>query len=163
MCVPSAVGIALFNNSLNTLLFTIAGSNPTYISPYSIYVGAALYTVRVLVEPIAEVQRKIFKGKPENKGKPYAGGLFSLARNINYGGYTLWRSGMEFAGGGPVWGALTFTFFKWDFATRAIPVLEEYCNDKYGDEYNRIEKEVPYRLFPRNVLTFTNLGPLIDR
>jgi steroid 5-alpha reductase family enzyme len=86
--VPAAIVIALFNtinNSLNTLLFTIAGSNPTYISPYSIYIGATLYTIGILVEPISEVHRKTFKDKPENKGKPYAGGLFSLARNINYG------------------------------------------------------------------------------
>ena len=151
MFVPGAIGIALFNtvnNSLNTLIFTLASSNPTYISPSSIYFGAALYTVGILVEPISEVQRKLFKDKPENKGKPYGGGLFSLARNINYGAYTLWRSGMAFAAGGPVWGSLTFAFFAWDFANRAIPVLEEYCRAKYKDDYGRIEKEVPYRMFP---------------
>ena len=151
MYVPGAVGIALFNtvnNSINTLLFTIAASNPTYIPPYSIYIGAILYTVGILVEPISEVQRKMFKDKPDNKGKPYAGGLFSLARNINYGGYTLWRSGMAFAAGGVVWGTLIGSFFAFDFATRAIPVLEEYCENKYGDQYKRIEKDVPCRLFP---------------
>jgi steroid 5-alpha reductase family enzyme len=151
MYPSGAIFIALFNtinNTLNTLAFTIAAANPTYLSPYSIYIGAALYTIGILVETISEVQRKRFKDKPENKGKAYAGGLFSLARNINYGGYTLWRSGMALAAGGPIWGSLVFAFFTWDFSTRAIPVLEEYCRNKYGEQYKRIEKEVPYRLFP---------------
>ena len=146
-----AIAICIFNtvnNSLNTLLFTLAGSNPTYVSPYSFYVGAALYTVGILVEPLAEVQRKIFKDKPENKGKPYAGGLFSLARNINYGAYTIWRTGFALACGGPVWAGLAGLAFSYDFATRAIPVLESYCEDKYKEDYKRIEKDVPYRLFP---------------
>jgi steroid 5-alpha reductase family enzyme len=151
MYVPSAIFIALFNtvnNSINTLLFTIASSNPTYISPWCIYIGAALYTTGILIEPISEVQRANFKAKPENKGKPYAGGLLSLARNINYGAYTLWRSGMALACGGVVWGALTAAFFTWDFATRGVPVLEQYCVDKYGEQYRRIQKDVPYKLFP---------------
>lgn len=47
----------------------------------------------ILLELVSELQRKRFKDDPANKGKPYAGGLFSLARSINYGGYTLWRGG----------------------------------------------------------------------
>jgi hypothetical protein len=105
MYTSGAVLISIFNtvnNGLNTLLFTLAGSNPTW-SPLSLYVGAALYTVGILVEPIAETQRKIFKDKPENKGKAYSGGLFGMARNINYGAYTIWRGGMALAAGGPIW------------------------------------------------------------
>jgi protein-S-isoprenylcysteine O-methyltransferase Ste14 len=55
---------------------------------------------------------------------------------------------MAFAAGGPVWGSLVFAFFTWDFTIRAIPALEEYCRNKYGEQYKRIEEEVPYRLFP---------------
>ena len=105
MYASGAVLISIFNtmnNGLNTLLFTLAASNPTW-SPLSLYIGAALYTVGILVEPIAETQRKIFKDKPENKGKAYCGGLFGMARNINYGAYTMWRGGMALAAGGPIW------------------------------------------------------------
>lgn len=147
----SAVIIALFNtvnNACNSILFTVAGSNPTYLSPYTMYAGATLYTIGILVEPIAETQRKRFKDKPENKGKPYAGGLFGLARNINYGAYTLWRAGFALAAGGPVWGAVCAAFFISDFATRAIPTLEDYCRNRYGDQWKRVEKDVPYRLWP---------------
>lgn len=105
MYTSGAVLISMFNtvnNGLNTLLFTLAASNPTW-SPLSLYVGAAFYTVGILVEPIAETQRKIFKDDPENKGKAYSGGLFGMARNINYGAYTMWRGGMALAAGGPIW------------------------------------------------------------
>lgn len=122
MFMFGAIAIPIFNtvnNSINTLIFTLAGAaNPTYISPYSIYIGAALYTIGILVEPMSEIQRKIFKDKPENKGKPYAGGLFGLARNINYGAYTAWRAGFAFACGGPVFGGLVAAFFAWDFTNR---------------------------------------------
>src|ERR1700728_4920700 len=151
MYPSAAIFIALFNtinNTLNTVSFTIAAANPTYLSPYSMYIGAALYTIGILVETHSEIQREYFKNRPENKGRLFASGLFSLARHINYGGYVLWRAGMALAAGGPVWGSLTFAFFTWDFSTRAVPVLEEYCREKYGEQYKRFEKEVPYRLFP---------------
>ena len=151
MYLTGAIFIPIFNtanNSLNTLLFTVAGWNPTFVSPSSVYIGAALYTIGILVEPIAEVQRKMFKDKLENQGKMYTAGLFNYARNINYGAYTCWRAGFALAAGGPVWGALVAIFFMWDFANRAIPDLEDYCKKKYGEQYKRVEKDVPYRLFP---------------
>lgn len=104
--------------------------------------------IGILVEPIAETQRMIWKDKPENKGRAYSGGLFGYARNINYGAYTFWRSGMALAGGGPLWGGLSAAFFVADFVKQAIPTLEEYCGKKYGEDWKRVEREVPYRLFP---------------
>ena len=79
---------------------------------------------------MSEIQRKVFKDKPENKGKPYGGGLFGLATNINYGGYTLWRAGYAVAAAGLPWGALVGAFFFYDFTTRAIPALDQYCTDR---------------------------------
>ena len=118
MYTDGAIIISFFNtlnNSLNTLLFTVAASNPTW-SPLSLYIGAALYTIGILIEPISETQRKIFKDKPENKGKPYSGGLFGLARNINYGAYTLWRGGMALAAGGPIWVSFQVSRVKFSFS-----------------------------------------------
>jgi steroid 5-alpha reductase family enzyme len=59
------------------------------------------------MELVSEIQRKFFKDRPENKGKPHGGGLFGLATNVNYGGYTLWRAGCACAASGPVWGVAT--------------------------------------------------------
>jgi hypothetical protein len=97
----------------------------TLLSP-PIAVGLAAYALGLSVEAISEFQRKAFKQDPKNKGKPYGGGLFSLATNVNYGAYTIWRAAYALTCGGFVWGATTFTFFFWDFVTRGVPVLDEY-------------------------------------
>lgn len=138
----------LLNNALNVLLFSLAAVNPTYSSPWNMYVGVALFSVGILVEPLAEVQRRDFKDDPRNEGKPFAGGLFGLARSVNYGAYTLWRTGFALAAGGPVWAALVGGFFFWDFSTRAIPTMEEYCAKRYGVQWEEVKRKVPYKLIP---------------
>ncbi|RDW78935.1 uncharacterized protein DSM5745_05787 [Aspergillus mulundensis] len=131
--IASALTIAFFNtvfNSLNTLLsaWSVTSQSPAtgLLSSPAIALGAAAYTVGILTEAISEVQRTAFKKDARNKGAPYAGGLFSLATNVNYGGYTLWRGGYALVCGGVPWGAVTFSFFFWDFAVRGVPVLEQY-------------------------------------
>lgn len=140
MDVGSGFTIALFNtifNTVNTLLSLWAVTSPitpdldltnltsTPLSP-RITIGLAAYGLGLSVEAISEFQRKAFKQNPKNKGKPYGGGLFSWATNINYGAYTIWRAAYALTCGGFVWGATTFAFFFWDFATRGVPVLDEY-------------------------------------
>lgn len=93
-------------------------------------VGSAMFVVGMLWETIAEVQRKVSKRNPENAGKPYTKGLFALSRHPNYAGYTLWRTGYAIACGGWIWGALSGGWFFYDFATRGVPVLEEYCETR---------------------------------
>lgn len=77
MYVQMGIIIAAFNaicNSANSLIFT--ASPPAQVFPYQLYVGAAMYTVGILLETVSEVQRKIFKDRPENQGKAYSSGLF---------------------------------------------------------------------------------------
>lgn len=140
MDVGSGCTIALFNtifNTVNTILSLWAMTSPvasrldstslpnTLLSPL-ITTALAAYGIGIAVEGISEFQRKTFKQDPKNKGKPYGGGLFSLATNINYGAYTIWRAAYASICGGFVWGATTFAFFFRDFATRGVPVLDEY-------------------------------------
>jgi protein-S-isoprenylcysteine O-methyltransferase Ste14 len=151
MPAGGAAAIAAFNavfNTINSLLFSIAAVNPTYSTPWSMYIGLALYVVGILVEPIAEVQRKRFKDDPKHEGKPYAGGLFGLARSINYGAYTIWRTGFALAAGGWLWAAMVATFFFWDFSTRGVPVMEEYCSKRYGKQWEELKRKVHYKLIP---------------
>jgi protein-S-isoprenylcysteine O-methyltransferase Ste14 len=134
----AAVTVSAYNaivNSINSLLFTttlasasLSGSE-TFPQP-PLVVGATLYIVGILVEAIAETQRAAFKRKPENKGKPYTGGLWKFARHINYGGYTLWRAGYATAAGGWIWGAMMFAWQFYDFSQRAVPVLNDYCEKR---------------------------------
>jgi hypothetical protein len=141
----TAVLVSVFNtvcNSANSLLALTAASGLLLpkvlvepkegaggLSPLFI-VGALLYAVGILTETSAEVQRKHFKGEERNKGKPYTGGLFSLARHINYGGYTVWRVGYALAAGGIIPGVLAAGVFAGDFAMRAVPLLDEYCSKR---------------------------------
>ena len=114
-----------------------------------------------------QIQRQVFKKDRKNKGKVYDGGLFSLSRHINYFGYTLWRTGYALAAGGWTWGAVTASFFVYDFNFRAIPVLQHYLeenvsrcandylnddaftdNSQYGPEYEQYKQAVPYKFVP---------------
>ena len=106
LSVPVSILNTTFN-SLNSLLLTwtfasaaVADADSNTAIPTRLSVGLAVYLVGIFVEAISERQRKIFKDDPRNKGKCFTGGLFSLARHINYGGYTLWRTGYSVAAGG---------------------------------------------------------------
>ncbi|KAI2670773.1 hypothetical protein CBS147355_9108 [Penicillium roqueforti] len=134
-------GIGFFNTVFNStnILFSIwsrssqAPISNTWLgmlSSPSVTIGVTTYTVGILTELLSELQRQKFKKDPANKGKPYGGGLFSLATNINYGAYTLWRGGFALASGGWAWGLFTFSFFFYDFVTRGVPVLDQYCTDR---------------------------------
>ncbi|EXL90861.1 hypothetical protein NOF04DRAFT_19414 [Fusarium oxysporum II5] len=126
----SAFLIALFNtmfNSLNTLfsVWDVTSQSPvTILRSPPMLLGISIYAVGISAEMTSELQRTIFKKNPNNKGKPYSGDLFSLARHINYGAYTLWRASYAYTSAGWPWGLLTGSFFFHDFATRGVPVLD---------------------------------------
>ncbi|KAJ9650558.1 hypothetical protein H2198_010137 [Neophaeococcomyces mojaviensis] len=146
----SAFIVGLFNlviNSLNTLAFSFASVNPTW-STKLLYASVPMYTAGIMIEFIAEWQRKQFKDDPKNQGKPYSGGLFGYARSINYFGYTMWRASFATAGGGLIWGALTMSGFCYDFTHRAIPILDEYCAKRYGAQWQEVKRKVPHAFFP---------------
>jgi len=154
MPVKGAIAVGLFNavfNSLSTYAFltsaTSASTEATFPQP-ALLVGSSLYVVGIVTELVAEIQRKRFKADPNNKGKAYTGGLWSFARHINYGGYTIWRAGYAMVGGGYTLGALVGAFFAWDFTQRAIPILNEYCEKRYGAQWEDFKQKTPYQLIP---------------
>ncbi|KKY22719.1 putative membrane protein [Diplodia seriata] len=155
----AALTVGVFNtvvNSINTLAFCSSllttASPPHDISESSLapvaVAGSVLYVVGLAIEWISEIQRARFKADPANEGKPYSGGLWRLARHINYGGYSLWRAGFAMTGGGWVMGSIFGGFYMWDFATRAIPVLDSYCSRRYGEDWKKFKEQTPYRLLP---------------
>jgi len=101
---------------------------------YAVPMGQSLFAAGLAIELISEVQRKVWKGRPENKGKPFGGGLFRKATNINYGGYTLWRAGYACYAGKLGWGGLTGMLIGTDFVRRAIPSMDRYCEEKVSAE-----------------------------
>ncbi|KAH8686074.1 hypothetical protein BGZ60DRAFT_523340 [Tricladium varicosporioides] len=162
MPVANALPIGFFNtlfNSANSIIslttaasyltprFLSAVSGQNELSPLFI-ISTILYIVGIVIETASEVQRLQFKKDSKNEGKPFTGGLWSLARHINYGAYTVMRSGYALASGGPIWGSVIFSFFAVDFVRRGVPVLDEYCTKRYGASWAEFKKKTPYVLFP---------------
>lgn len=138
-----ATAVALYNTLLNTVNSGLAlwavtwqapSRGPTLRSglswPATALVGVPVYLFGTFLERYSEVQRKSFKTKPENKGKPFSSGLFGVVRNVNYTGYALMRVGFALVCGGWIWGVVMGGIVFSDFAFRAVPWLERYCEDR---------------------------------
>lgn len=151
MTAAPAVVISVYNTVMNGLnstlaLWTLTSINPSantfselFRNPW-VLAGTVLYVTGILTETVSEVQRSRFKKDERNKGKPYSGGLFGLARHINYTGYTFWRTGFAVVAAGPLWGAVLASWFLFDFSQRAIPVLDKYCSNRVGHSLSMIKR-----------------------
>jgi Protein of unknown function (DUF1295) len=143
MPIGSAIMVSVFNtvfNSANSIISLTAAANAftpslliaendSQVSPLLV-IGSAVYLIGLLTEAVSEQQRRTFKNDPRNAGKPFTGGLFGLARHINYGAYTVWRGAYALASGGWIWGMFVTGFFARDFMDRGVPVLDEYCTKR---------------------------------
>ncbi|KAK0643809.1 hypothetical protein B0T16DRAFT_416659 [Cercophora newfieldiana] len=111
-------------------------------------VGIVLYAVGISLETISEVQRERFKRDARNKGKIITTGLWGWARHINYGGYTLWRTGYGLAAGGWVAGGLVAAWHAWIFVRSSVPELRGYMMGKYKEQWVKYEEKVKWVLIP---------------
>lgn len=51
-----------------------------------------------------------------------------------------------------VWGAVVFGFVFNEFATRGIPVLDEYCENRHGAAWTAFKKRVQWKLIAGDLL-----------
>lgn len=159
----AAAPVAAYNTALNAgnaLLFAAAATSSAVGSPgprvplfggavpLAAVVGAGAVAVGLAVETVAEYQRKAFKADARNRGQLCTVGLWRYARHVNYLGYALWRGGYCMLATGWVGGLLFGLAQGWDLGTRAAGVLDEYCSEKYGEQWARYKQEVPSRLVP---------------
>lgn len=138
MPVSTAFFVGLFkafSTTVNSVMFCAAATSAaTTYAPHSVTgwhpllsLAWAIYAVGIGVETYSELQRRAFKKDIRNRGKVYTGGLFRVARHINYGGYTVWKAAVGLAAAGWCWGALTLVWLLAEFRRRGIPGLDEYC------------------------------------
>ncbi|KAI0101034.1 hypothetical protein GGR51DRAFT_338723 [Nemania sp. FL0031] len=127
---------------------TTTTTNGGLALPLSTVVGAALYVVGMAIETVSERQRAEFKSRAENKGRVCMQGLWRWARHVNYFGYALWRGGYCMVGSGWIGGFLMALAQGWDLSQRAVAVQDEYCSNRYGEQWVRFKNEVPYRIVP---------------
>ena len=154
----AALAVGAYNsfvNTLNTLLFLTAATSslsapsfPGTSVPYPLVIGSILYTIGITLETVSEYQRRKFKDDVANKGKVMRTGLWRWARHINYGGYALWRGAYCLASSGIVGGLVMGTIQALDFVTRAVPVLNEYCGKRYGEQWDSFKKDVKWTILP---------------
>jgi len=145
----AALGICVYNTLNNSLAsFSSIIYGPSNELGSLQYIGISLFTVGILTELISELQRKRFKDNPSNKGKAYTGGLFSLARHINFGGYTLWRTGLALTSGNYWLAAFQFFYHLLYFTKSVVPDLADYCSKRYGEDWKKFERDVPNILLP---------------
>ncbi|KAF2734306.1 hypothetical protein EJ04DRAFT_246949 [Polyplosphaeria fusca] len=154
MDVKNALIVSLFNtvcNSVNHFAFLASATSASENSAFPqlpLMLGGAMYAIGIVTELMSEVQRKQFKDDPKNKGKPFTGGLWSLARHINYGAYTVWRAGYALSSGGWILGGIVGTIFFTDFMNRGVPILNEYCEKRYGEDWEQFKKQTKWKLIP---------------
>ncbi|KAI1102786.1 hypothetical protein F4804DRAFT_311936 [Jackrogersella minutella] len=163
---PAALAVSVYNtvvNSANSLLFLalattslrsrplISVADPSSSSfelPLSTVVGALLYVAGIGLETVAECQRKKFKDSPENAGKVCKVGVWRWARHINYFGYSVWRGGYTMVATGWVGGVVVGLVQLLDLSHRAAGVLDEYCSNRYKEQWTQFKREVPYKIVP---------------
>lgn len=134
--IPSAfalyyIGFALFTINSNT---PIQGAD---------YLGIALFVIGCFVNTYSEVQRHIWKRRPENKGKLYTGGLFRYSMHINYFGDVLWVTGYALISRN-VWSVTIPIFLFSFFVFYNIPKLDQYLRLKYKNEFEKYSSKTKH-------------------
>jgi steroid 5-alpha reductase family enzyme len=100
-----------------------------------IIIGAVLFVIGSLIEFFSNLQLQRFKQDPNNQGKLYTDGLFSLVIHPNYTGYILWRSALPLMTGYPVLAGVAFLFHLAQFYFHADPPFQKYMSKKYGQAW----------------------------
>ena len=137
--------IAFFNCFFDTIGILVSLWNKTKMEPID-YFFLVLYVFGIFLERLPEIQRTIWKAKPENKGKAHMGGAFAVAVHINYTGYFLWR--LAFHGFTHFLPLLAFNlFFLNDFIKGDIRTQRERNIKKYGEDFKRYWDSTP-KMFP---------------
>jgi steroid 5-alpha reductase family enzyme len=140
--VPLAFGLYL----LGFPLLARGASEPVGWGEIS---GVGLFLLGSFLNTFGELQRHLFKRRPENKGKLYDQGLFSLSIHINYFGDLLWVTGYALVTHNPYAFAVpVFLFCFFQFFN--IPKLDAHLREHYGERFVAYERKtkrfVPFLL-----------------
>lgn len=137
---------ALFEIGLILVGSGIFRQGPIAISGLDIF-ALVLFLSGSFVNTASEIQRKLWKQEPSNKGHCYTGGLFGYSMHINYFGdvvlFTGWclLTGSLWTLGLPLLMMLMFMFVH-------IPPLDQYLAERYGEEFEvyraRTKRLIPF-------------------
>ncbi|MEV8129232.1 DUF1295 domain-containing protein [Streptomyces sp. NPDC085944] len=122
------------------------GTNDAGVSVFT-WLGVVLYLFGSYLNTGSEYQRKLWKKRPENKGKLYTEGLFKYSMHINYFGDAVLFSGFALVTG-TVWAFAIPLIMVCMFVFLNIPMLDKYLAERYGEAFeeyaSRTAKFVPF-------------------
>lgn len=110
------------------------------------YFAIALFAFGGVLNTGSELQRDIFKKKPENKGRLFTGGLFAWSMHINFFGDVLWVSAFAIVAGHWLGIAIPVLLLVL-FMVSLVPALDTYLRGRYGADFEAYEKTTK-RLIP---------------
>eukprot|EP00934_Nitzschia_sp_Nitz4_P005844 Nitzschia sp. Nitz4//scaffold176_size46146//650//1330//NITZ4_007185-RA/size46146-processed-gene-0.59-mRNA-1//-1//CDS//3329538994//5834//frame0 len=117
------------------------------VSNIQIVLALLLYVLGSYLNTWSELQRKIWKQDPQNKGRCYTLGLFSLSRNINYFGDTVLFTGWALVAGN-WWNAWAPIMMALSFYFHHIPDKEKYLAERYAADWPAYLEKTPAAFIP---------------
>lgn len=111
------------------------------------YAGVIVFVAGTWLNVYPEWQRHQWK-KQGNRDKLYRGGLFAMARHINYAGEIVSFLGFSFATGAylTLWVPVAMSA---GMCTLSIREIEFYLSQKYKEDWLQYTKDVPWLMIPR--------------
>lgn len=110
-------------------------------------IAVTLFATGSWLNTWSEIQRKLWKQDPANKGKCYTEGLFKHSMHINYFGDVVLFTGWSLLTH-ELWTLALPALMAGMFAFIHIPALDSYLADRYGDAFEnyarKTKKLVPY-------------------
>ncbi|KAM9505411.1 uncharacterized protein ACWYII_047825 [Salvelinus alpinus] len=104
------------------------------------YLGWGIWGLGFATEAIADQQKWLFKGDPDNAGKFIQSGLWGYSRHPNYLGEILQWSGLFLSASsvmkGPQYASVLSPLFVWCLLRHVsgIPILEKQATKKWGSD-----------------------------
>ena len=140
LTVPVALGLYY----LGFAYLTTWASVPTFMITL---LGVLLFAGGSSLNTLSELQRHVWKQRPENRSKLYTEGLFHYAVHINYFGDVLWVLGYAVITA-TLWAYLIPILLFGFFAFYNVPKLDAYLGKKYAPEFQSYQQHtkhlVPY-------------------
>ena len=145
-----ALGLTAFMALFEIGLLVIGGgvmrTEPLPFDALDVLAGL-LFLLGSFLNSGSEIQRKLWKRDPANKGHCYTGGLFAYSMHINYFGDVVLFTGWSLLTHN-VWTLVLPVFMLLSFAFMHIPALDAYLAERYGAEFQayatRTKKLVPF-------------------
>jgi steroid 5-alpha reductase family enzyme len=111
------------------------GTNPTPAGIVA-WLGVALYLLGSYLNTGSELQRLVWKKRPENRGKLYTGGLFRVTMHPNYLGDVTLFAGFALVTG-TIWAFAIPIIMASMFIFINIPMLDKYLGERYGEAFDQ--------------------------